>query len=47
MLRGTIRTTIWTAEQAETESLSAKQGFAARAAVYLVMGIVMLVLSAI
>ena len=36
-----------TAEQAETESLSAKQGFAARAAVYLVMGIVMLVLSAI
>ena len=36
-----------TAEQAETESLSAKQGFAARAAVYLVMGIVMLALSAI
>ena len=36
-----------TAEQAETESLSAKQGFAARAAVYLVAGIAMLVLSAI
>lgn len=36
-----------TAEQAETESLSAKQGFAARAAVYLATGIAMLVLSAI
>ena len=36
-----------TAEQAETESLSAKQGFAARAAVYLVAGMVMLALSAI
>ncbi len=36
-----------TAEQAETESLSAKQGLAARAAVYLAAGIAMLVLSAI